>query len=392
MRALVAFDKFKDSMGAADACRTAADAIRGSCEGCEVDAAPLTDGGEGFARILTEARGGQIRVSEVTGPRFGRVSAEWGMVALGTLENELRDWLGVAGEGLLAVVEMAQASGLQGLASDLRDPWRTTTRGTGEIIREAAAAGASAILLGIGGSATNDMGLGALEALGLEFSGPGGDARDIVPADWGRIDRLAGKVVALPPIRIACDVSNSLLGPDGAAAVYGPQKGLRAEDIPRMQSEMARVARLMCGFAGRRFDLVEEPSSGAAGGIGFGLRVATDARYVPGFELVSRWLRLEPRVRAADVVVTGEGRFDPSSLRGKGPGSLCRWAAEAGKPAWVFAGQVAAELMDARRREAMPRLRLVPITPSGMALDQALARGPELLAAAVREAFSAWAK
>lgn len=386
MKALVAFDKFKDSMGAPEACRVAASAIRRLGSGFEVDGAPLTDGGEGFARILTEARGGEIRVSEVSGPRFNRVRAEWGMVALGALEPDLREWLGVSGGGWLAVVEMAQASGLQGLALDLRDPWQTSTRGTGEVIREAVTAGASAILLGIGGSATNDLGLGALEALGLEFAGPGGDVRDVVPAKWGRIDRLRGGVMALPPIRIACDVSNPLMGPDGAAAVYGPQKGLRAEDLDRMQAEMVRMADTLCEFAAKGRGLIDEPSSGAAGGIGFGFRVAGEARYVPGFELVSRWLRLVPRVRAADVILTGEGRFDRSSLQGKGPGSLCRWAAEAGKPTWVFAGQVAPELLVAPP-EDVPGLRLRAITPPGMSLEEALRRGPELLAAAVQGAF-----
>lgn len=386
MKALVAFDKFKDSMGAPEACRVAAEAIRRSGRGCDLDIAPLTDGGEGFARILTEARGGEIRVSEVSGPRSGRIRAEWGLVGLGALEPDLRRWLDISGEGKLAVVEMAQASGLQGLEVGLRDPWRTTTRGTGEVIFEAAATGASAILLGIGGSATNDMGLGALEALGLKFSGPGGDVRDVVPEKWVQIDRVSGRVMALPPIRIACDVSNPLLGPDGAAAVYGPQKGLRAEDLTRMQAEMGRLAGLLCEFAGKGRGPIDEPSSGAAGGIGFGFRVASDARYVPGFELVSRWLRLIPRVEAADVILTGEGRFDPSSLQGKGPGSLCRWAAEAGKPAWVFAGQVALELLVEPPR-GMPDLRLRAITPAGMGLDEALRKGPELLAAAVGRVF-----
>lgn len=386
MRALVAFDKFKDSMGAPEACRVVAEAMRRVVGRCEIDLAPLTDGGEGFARILTEAAGGEIRVKEVHGPRSRRVAAEWGLVELGALEPDLRRVLGAPEEGILAVVEMAQASGLEQLPGELRDPWETTTRGTGEVIREAARAGAKAILLGIGGSATNDLGLGALEALGLEFSGPGGAVRDIAPQKWGEIDRIGGRVMALPAIRIACDVGNPLLGPDGAAAVYGPQKGLRAKDLSRMQAGMERIATMLCAFAGKSRELIDESSSGAAGGIGFGFRVAAGARYVGGFDLVSRWLRLEPRVKAADVVLTGEGRFDRSSLQGKGPGSLCRWAAEAGKPAWVFAGQVAREL-SGTPIEGMAHLRLRSIAPEGMILEEALRRGPELLAAAVEGAF-----
>lgn len=386
MRALVAFDKFKDSMGAADACRVASDAIRRARAGCDVDVAPLTDGGEGFARILTEARGGELRVADVSGPRVGRVSAEWGMVALETLEPDLRRWLAVPAKGNLAVVEMAQASGLQGLPSELRDPFRTTTRGTGEVIREAVEAGASAILLGIGGSATNDMGLGALEALGLQFWRSGGAVKGVTPAMWDEIERITGQIMALPPIRIACDVSNPLLGPNGAAAVYGPQKGLRAADLPRMQAGMERMAKLLCAHAGKGTHFIDEPCGGAAGGIGFGFRVVADAMYVSGFEVVSRWLRLEPRVSEADVVITGEGRFDRSSLQGKGPGSLCRWAAAAGKPTWVFAGQIAPELMTCPPQDIL-QLRLRQISPVGMPLAEALRRAPELLALEVGAAF-----
>lgn len=386
MRALIAFDKFKDSMGAPDACRMAAEALRRAIPGCETDLAPLTDGGEGFARILTEARGGEIRSAIVKGPRCQTVNAQWGLVQIQSLDADLRQWLGLPENGILAVIEMAQASGLQGLPTALRDPWQTTTAGTGQLIREAAHAGVSAILLGIGGSATNDIGLGALEVLGVKFFGSGGAVNHITPARWAEVERFDGAVERLPRILIACDVQNPLLGPNGAAAVYGPQKGLRKEDLPRMESEMARMAGLLCEFSGVGQDVFDEPCGGAAGGIGFGLRVAAGARYVPGFELVSRWLRIEEKVRDVDIVITGEGRFDASSLQGKGPGSLCRWAAKAGKPAWVFAGQIARELIDDNASNR--QLKLMAISPPDLPLEEALRRGPELLSETIARCFS----
>lgn len=387
MRALIAFDKFKDSMRAPEACRIAAEALRRAAPDCEIDIAPLTDGGEGFARILTTARGGEIRTAAVPGPRRETTNAEWGWVALDAIEPELRQWLALPDDGGLAIVEMAQASGLQGLPEEQRDPWHATTAGTGELIREAAREGASAILLGIGGSATNDIGLGALEVLGLRFSGAKGAVREITPAKWPDVNAVGGAVMKLPRILIGCDVLNPLLGPNGAAAIYGPQKGLRPQDLSRMQEEMARMAKLLCAFAGESDEVIDEACGGAAGGIGFGFRVVVGAGYVPGFDLVSRWLRLKEKVSAADVVITGEGRFDASSLQGKGPGSLCRWAADAGKPSWVFAGQISPELLG-QKSGRNRQLQLRAISPTDLPMEQALRRGPELLAAAIGKVFS----
>jgi glycerate kinase len=181
----------------------------------------------------------------------------------------------------------------------------------------------------------------------------------LTPSQWPRLARIAGEVHAtLSPIRIACDVTNPLLGLQGAAAVYAPQKGLRAEDYARLDQETARVAALLCAHCDQPESLHDTPGSGAAGGIAFGLMCATRARLLPGFGLVSAWLRLEARLAAADVVITGEGRFDESSLCGKGPGAVAQRALELGKPVHVFAGQVAP--MPSRSG-----LYLHGITPSG---------------------------
>ena len=177
----------------------------------------------------------------------------------------------------------------------------------------------------------------------------------------------------IPPIFIACDVTNPLLGPRGATATFGPQKGLRPADVPRSEAAMARMAALLCEACGRPLVLADTPGAGAAGGIAFGLMVACGAQLVPGFELVSDWLDLPARIAAADLVLTGEGRFDATSLAGKAPGSLACAARRLGKPVHVFAGS-----LDGARDEWHHI-----ITPAELPLAAALPRTAELLAAAV---------
>jgi glycerate 2-kinase len=285
-------------------------------------------------------------------------------------------------EGSVAIIEMAAASGLGLLTPPQRDVWETSTVGTGELIAAAAARGASAIVLGVGGSATNDLGVGALRALGLQFQAETGGTIDApAPATWPRINRISGQLRPLPPIFIACDVTNPLLGAHGAAAVYGPQKGLRAEDILRLDHQTARMALLLSGYFGQPDEMMDLPGSGAAGGIAFGLTVAAGARLLPGFDFVARWLDLEARIAAADLVLTGEGRFDDSSLDGKGPGAVAACALALGKPVHVFAGQCRVS------RDVAPGLSLHAITPAETPLREALARAPEFLGIAVRAVF-----
>jgi glycerate kinase len=247
------------------------------------------------------------------------------------------------------------------------------------LIRTASELGAGAVLLGIGGSATHDLGLGALSALGFEFRGAdGAKIRPPVPAQWPRLTRIEGALYpSIPPIRIACDVSNPLLGPRGAAAVYAPQKGLLPEDFERLEAATARMAALLIAASGASPNLPKLPGAGAAGGISFGLMAAAGALVLPGFELVSAWLNLEARVASADLVVTGEGRFDESSSEGKGPGAVAAQARRLGRPAHVFAGEI-------RGKSAA---HLHAITPEGMPLDRALREARANLTAEVRRIF-----
>lgn len=387
-RVLLAFDKFKDALSAPAAVEAVASALRETRADWVLDPAPLADGGEGFCDILTTAAGGRFVPSTATGPRGEAVRSAFGLVRLERIPAAARARLAIPTNGSLgnraevAVIEMASVSGLALLSSSQRDPWQTSALGTGELMRAAADAGAVAILLGVGGSATNDLGLGALAALGLQFRNTAGAAiRPPIPARWSEIASLAGEMPAqFPPVYIACDVTNPLLGPRGAAAVYGPQKGLKPEDHVRLEAESARLAELLCRHCGQPVALREVPGTGAAGGISFGLMTALGAKLLPGFDLVSDWLDLEAKLAAADIVVTGEGRFDESSLEGKGPGAVAARALALGKKVHVFAGQVTAS--------ARPGLELHAITPAGTPLAQALREAPRNLAESARQVFS----
>ena len=391
MRVFLAFDKFKDSLTAPAACDVTARALREAHPDWTIDSCPLADGGEGFGEILTTSAGGELRNFSITGPRGNQTSASIGLVPLEKIPPAARALLGIPDSQLstlssqptVAIVEMAAASGLALLAPELRDPWQTSTVGTGQLIRAAADLGAAAILLGVGGSATSDLGLGALSALGLDLIDHAGEKiSPPIPASWPHVARLAGAVPSsLPPIRIACDVTNPLLGPRGAAAIYGPQKGLRPADLQRLDHESARLGLMLCTHCRQPDSLMDTPGAGAAGGISFGLMTAARAKLLPGFDLVAAWLDLDARLAAADLVITGEGRFDESSLSGKGPGAVAARALALGKPVHVFAGAVTATSRDG--------LALHAITPTGTPLDAALRAAANNLAAAVRHTFCA---
>jgi glycerate kinase len=382
MHALLAFDKFKGALTAHEACVLTAAAIgTGQPDWC-CDVCPLTDGGEGFADILTRAVGGSVHQVRVSGPTGNPVTAKYGLVRLNKIPAAARALLDLGSlpaTAKIAVVEMAQASGLALLPDKMRDPWQATTYGTGQVIRSAIRAGARAVLLGIGGSATHDLGLGALSALGVKFRRlDGGIVQPPAPVRWaeiGRISRTARPWVT--PIRIACDVTNPLLGPHGAAKIYGPQKGLRARDYARLEKVSAQMASFMCEHFGRPATLCDIPGTGAAGGISFGLICALNAGLLPGFDLVYAWLDVAARLAAADIVITGEGRFDRSSFNGKGPGSLVKRAVELGLPVHVFTGKA----VEVPRHRG---LQVHVITPRGQRLSGALREaGPNLTRAAL---------
>ncbi|MGB1128016.1 MAG: glycerate kinase [Opitutales bacterium] len=381
MNILVAFDKFKDSMTAVRACDAAANGAQLALDGQVIfTRAPLTDGGEGFCRILTETAGGHLEYHPVTGPLGEEIDAPLGWIESSKIPVRAKHMLGLE-QGNVAVIEMAAVAGLEMVPPAQRHPAHCTTRGVGELIRVATAQEASAILLGIGGSATSDLGLGALEALGIQFSNTG----SATPGQWSQAGAITGALdLEVPPVYIACDVDNPLTGPRGAAAAYGPQKGLADEEIEAFDAEAAKMAKRLCAHCGQDDSLAELPGSGAAGGIGFGLKVACGADYVPGFELVAAWLDIASKVADSDLILTGEGKFDQSSLAGKGPYSLLAAAHAADKPAILLAGCVdedAAKTAGAR----FPGAGFYGITPPGMPLEEALEHGAENLEQSVNQ-------
>ena len=385
MRVLVAFDKFKDSLAAPEACRIAADTLRAAHPDWEIDTAPLADGGDGFASILTTAAGGELVPVPVVGPLGEPRTAAFGVVPFGHLPAAARERLALPrlrDTDTVAIVEMAAASGLALVPPAERNPWRTTSYGTGQLLAAAATRGVRALLLGVGGSATHDLGLGALGALGLRFlDAHGAPLFPPTTSAWEHIARLAGHVpAAFPPLRVACDVTNPLLGPTGAAATYAPQKGLAPAELPALETATARMAALLSAHCGQPPSLATAPGAGAAGGIAFGLMTAARAQLISGWALAHAWLELDRRIAAADLVLTGEGRFDASSLAGKGPGALVATAAAAGKRTVVLAGS-----LGTLHAGALPPLVAVhAVSPPQLPLATALAEAPARLAAALR--------
>lgn len=321
MRVLVAPDKFKDCLSAPEAAEAIARGLRAA--GADVDLAPVADGGEGTLDALVAAVGGSVMGVIARGPLGVPVRAHVGMLTGGT-----------------AVVEMSQASGLRLVPERDRDPMRATSFGTGEMVRAALARRARRILVAIGGTATVDGGTGLAGALGLRFLDEagvevpegGGGLERIAWIDAARLDhRLAG--VALSA---ASDVLAPLLGPEGAARAYGPQKGARPRDVETLERGLRILAGRLRNDLGA--DVAERPGSGAAGGAG-AMLMALGAELRSGAEVVLDAIGFAERLKEADLVVTGEGRMDMTTAAGKGPGAVARAARAAGVPCVALVGQ-----------------------------------------------------
>ncbi|MBL4574978.1 MAG: glycerate kinase [Opitutaceae bacterium] len=384
MRVLIAFDKFKDSLTAAEACQIAARVISQSHPSYEIEMAPLSDGGDGFCQVLTESLNGSSIEVQSSGPCMEKLHAPIGMVETIQIPSEALAHLDLSPTvQKIALIEMATTSGLSLLPPERRNPWETTSYGTGQLIRIAIERGAQAIILGVGGSATNDLGLGALSALGFDFlQNDGSKAHPPFPSRWKEIEKIEGQTPqSMPPLFIACDVSNPLFGPNGAASIYGPQKGLSVQDIPQMERLSHKMAALLCHLCQQSIQIAETPGAGAAGGIAFGLLVAAKVRLISGIDLVSSWLQLNEKMAAAELVITGEGRFDESSLAGKGPGTLVKQSLGLGKKTVIFAGSI-----DKSLAMSCP---IHEITPEGQLLPEALSKAGTNLAASISKHFQA---
>jgi glycerate kinase len=367
MRVVIAPDKFKACLTAPAVAAAIAAGVRAACPDAKVTEIPMADGGEGTVDALIAATGGRRMTTRVTGPLPGTaVDAAWGLL----------------GDGQTAVIEMAAASGLALLRPEQYDPLKTTTYGTGELIMAAVARGATKIILGIGGSATVDGGLGCVQACGgipVLSSDPeqrpairpvtGADVGDLLWITW-QAERFAERGVELT---VACDVTNPLAGPDGAARVFGPQKGATPEQVGRLDAALARLGRIVRGTD------PEMPGAGAAGGMGFGLCAFLGAQLAPGFGLIADAVRLRERLAGADLVLTGEGRLDASSLHGKTAVGVARLCKEIGVPCVALAGAIG-EGADAALGEGLTAY--FPIADRPMTLEQSTHDAARLLSQA----------
>ena len=364
MRVVVAVDSFGGTMTATDAADAVAEGWRQVAPADDLDLAPVSDGGPGFVDVLASAMGSTPLPCTVRGPHGRDVQAA-ALLADGT-----------------AYVESAQAMGLHLLAQDERDPRRTTSYGTGQLIAAAIAAGAHRIVVGLGGSGTNDGGAGAWAALGA--------TADVDLAAGGAA--LAGLTkVSAPQVAaqlvVATDVDNPLLGPNGASAVFGPQKGADRAAVLDLDDALRRWADAVETATGRA-GLRDAPGAGAAGGLGFGL-LALGAVREPGFGLVADALGLATRIGSADLVIAGEGAFDATSLRGKAAAGVAALAQAAGVPCVVLAGRVEVGRRDAAAAGIEEMYAITDLAGSAAA---AMAAGRGGLVATAARAAQAWSR
>ncbi|MHB0938694.1 MAG: glycerate kinase family protein [Armatimonadota bacterium] len=319
MKVILAFDSFKGSLSAAEACAAAAEGLA-RLAGTETIACPLSDGGEGFATAM-QAAGGEARALEVTGPFFAPVRAE-----IVYLDG-----------GKTAVIESAQACGLGLVPVEGRSPLRTTTRGLGEMLAAAVEAGATTLVVGLGGSATNDGGMGLLAGLGWEFLDESGEPLPPVGASLGRVARiLPGRRLEEVSIIAACDVTNPLYGPQGAAYTFAPQKGASPEDVAMLDAGLRHYAEVCAAFLGEDFS--GRPGAGAAGGLGFALLAFLGAAFKPGAALAIELTGLKGHLRGADLCLTGEGQTDFQTAYGKLPAAVAACCRAAGVPCVCLSG------------------------------------------------------
>jgi glycerate kinase len=372
-RAVVAPDKFKGSLTAREAAAAIARGLHAGAPGAfDVALVPMADGGEGTVDAFLDG-GAERVVAQVRGPLGDPVEASFAL------------------DGTTAIVEMAAASGLELVPETRRDVLRATSYGTGELLRAALDAGATRIVVGIGGSASNDAGAGMLQALGARLTDPAG--REIEPGGGALNTLSALDLSGLDPrlvrtsIEVAADVDNPLCGPRGASAIFGPQKGASGSDVRTLDAALAHFAGIVSRTSG--VDRQHEPGAGAAGGLGFALLAVLGATVRPGVDIVAELRGLPRALGGAEAVFTGEGSIDEQTLRGKTVAGVARLARAAGVPTIVaFGGRVdpqAAEILQTQGAT------VICIAERAMPLDEAMRDAEQLLAAAAERAARALA-
>jgi glycerate kinase len=369
MRILLAMDSFKGSLSSLEAAGAVAEGIHRVLPGAVIEAVPMADGGEGTVEALVAATGGKIIPVTVTGPLGTAVQAGLGMLPGGT-----------------AALEMAAASGLTLVPENLRDPRITTTFGTGELIRAALDNGATRIVLGIGGSATNDCGAGMAQALGVRLLdsegkdlGPGGGQLDrLRTIDLSGLDQRVKQI----KIEVACDVQNPLCGPRGASVIYGPQKGATPAMVEELDAKLGFFAACIKDQLG--LDVAGRAGSGAAGGLGAGLMAFAGAELRSGVDLVLDTIKIDGLLQRSHLVITGEGQIDGQSAYGKVPAGVAARAAAYNLPVIVIAGSIGPG-MDRMYRLGVSSV--VAIANGPITLKEAMDRAYALTADAAERAF-----
>ena len=372
MKLVIAPDSFKESLSA----RAVAEAIAAGWARVYPDAelllCPMADGGEGTVDALLSATGGKLQQTRVSGPLGDPVEAHWGLLP-----------------NAQAIIEMAEASGLHLVEPGRRDVLAASSHGTGELIRAALDAGVRRIVLGLGGSATNDGGAGLLAALGVRFLDREGQELPLGGAALARLSQidLTGLDTRLAQVEVmvAADVDNPLCGPRGASAVFGPQKGASPEQVVQLDEALAHYADVMAATLGE--DLRDLPGVGAAGGLGFAARAVLRAGFRPGVELVAELSGLAQAVQGADLVITGEGRLDGQSLHGKTPVGVARIARAAGVPVIALAGS----LGDGYQRLYAEGIDAAfSLAPGPLSLEQAMQQAADQLSARAADLARLW--
>ena len=362
MKIVIAPQGFKAGISGMDAARAIARGVAAVIPDAETVLAPVADGGDGTMNALVDGTGGQVFTSTVTGPLGQPLEAQWG----------------VMGDGMTAVIEMALASGIALVPQRRRNPRVTTTAGTGEILSEALDRGFTRIIVGLGGSATNDGGAGLATALGARFLDQAGNPLAPGGSALARLHRIEtdGLHPALGGATViaATDVTNPLCGPDGASAVFGPQKGANPDMVQELDAALANYVNVVSRDLGR--DVSEQPGAGAAGGLGAGLMAFTGATLQSGIDMVCEVLDFDSLLEGADLVITGEGRADHSTIFNKAPVGVARHATAHGVPTVLLAGGLGPgheELYD------HGLAAIVCIADRPMSFDVSLSRTAELL-------------
>ncbi len=369
MKIVVAPDSFKGSLSALQAAEAIEQGIGKVFSDANIKKIPMADGGEGTAQSLVDATGGQLLVERVADPLGNEIEAEYGIL----------------GDRTTAVIEMAAASGLTLVPIDRRDPFVTTTYGTGQLIKAALNRGCRKLIIGIGGSATNDGGAGMAEALGAKLLTSNG--KSISPGGWGlgaldtiNLSDLDSRLGATATV-VACDVDNPLTGTNGAAHVYGPQKGATPEMIETLDANLARFASIVKRDMGR--SVGDIPGSGAAGGLGAGLIAFLNAELKSGVEIIIDAVQLEKQLEGASFVVTGEGEINFQTVFGKTPVGVAKLAKKLGIPVIAIAGSIA-DGADEVHEAGIDAI--IDIVPTPMPLEKAVRNAFDLTAEAATRA------